>query len=239
MSRVLVLDHLVAGYDRTPVVRDLSLVVDEGEVVALLGPNGAGKTTTLLTISGLLSPLGGSLDVLGQGPPSTRRPHTAARRGVAHVPEDRSIFTELTVAENLRVAGADSDEVVSWFPAIEPLLHRQAGLLSGGEQQMLALGRALGTRPRLVLVDELSLGLAPLIVEGLLAVLRRVADERGVGIVVVEQHVHLVLEMADRAYVLSHGQLVLEGRASDLADRSDLMAASYLDPGRIEHEPAE
>lgn len=234
MTRLLDIVGLDAGYDRTPVVRDLSLFIESGEVVALLGPNGAGKSTTLLTISGLLPVLGGSVDLLGNGQPSTRRPHVAARRGLAHVPEDRSIFTDLTVSENLRVAGADRDEVLTWLPGLEPLSDRKAGLLSGGEQQMLALGRALGTRPELVLVDELSLGLAPLIVEGLLAVLRRVADERGTGVLIVEQHVHLALEIADRAYVLSHGRLALEGRAEDLAHRSDLMAASYLDPDRIE-----
>jgi branched-chain amino acid transport system ATP-binding protein len=125
--------------------------------------------------------------------------------------------------------------VLKWLPALEPLLTRQAGLLSGGEQQMLALGRALGTRPDLVLVDELSLGLAPLIVEGLIDVLRRVADERRIGVLIVEQQVQLALAVADRAYVLSHGRLALEGPAGELADRSDLMAASYLDPGRIDH----
>jgi branched-chain amino acid transport system ATP-binding protein len=235
MTRLLDVVDLDAGYDGTPVVRDLSLVVRAGEVVALLGPNGAGKSTTLLTVSGLLPPMAGSIDLFGEGPPSTRRPHTVARRGLAHVPEDRSIFTDLTVLENLRVAGANRDEVLKWLPALEPLLTRQAGLLSGGEQQMLALGRALGTRPDLVLVDELSLGLAPLVVEGLLDVLRRVADERRIGVLIVEQHVHLALAVADRAYVLSHGRLALEGPAGELADRSDLMAASYLDPGRIDH----
>jgi branched-chain amino acid transport system ATP-binding protein len=235
MTRLLDVVDLDAGYDGTPVVRDLSLVVRAGEVVALLGPNGAGKSTTLLTVSGLLPPLAGSIDLFGEGPPSTRRPHTVARRGLAHVPEDRSIFTDLTVLENLRVAGANRVEVLKWLPALEPLLTRQAGLLSGGEQQMLALGRALGTRPDLVVVDELSLGLAPLVVEGLLDVLRRVADERRIGVLIVEQHVHLALAVADRAYVLSHGRLALEGPAGELADRSDLMAASYLDPGRIDH----
>jgi branched-chain amino acid transport system ATP-binding protein len=143
------------------------------------------------------------------------------------------VFADLTVAENLRVARADVDEVTSWFPALLPLLDRRAGLLSGGEQQMLALGRALGVRPRLLLVDELSLGLAPLVVEALLAVLRRVADERGTGILLVEQHVPLALDVADRAAVLSHGRLVLEGRAEELAGRDDLLAASYLDPERL------
>ena len=173
--------------------------------------------------------LGGSLEVLGS-PPTTRRPQRNARRGVAHVPEDRALFHQLTVAENLRLGGrrgADEARVLALFPALEPLLGRQAGLLSGGEQQMLAVGRALASGPRLLLVDEMSLGLAPIVVEGLLPVLRTVADD-GVGVVLVEQHVRLALEVADRAYVLNHGELVASGRADELAGEAALLEASYL-----------
>jgi branched-chain amino acid transport system ATP-binding protein len=232
MPDVLVLTDLSAGYSGAPVVWDLNLRVAEGELVALLGPNGAGKTTTLLTISGLLAPIGGGVEVLGR-PAIVRRPHQNARRGLAHVPEDRSLFFGLTVRENLQLGGAkggraDLDTVLGYFPALEDLLPRKAGLLSGGEQQMLTLGRALASRPRLLLVDEMSLGLAPVIVEGMLPVLRQIAHDIGTAIVLVEQHIHMALTVADRAYVLSHGRLAVEGTRAELVDRRDLLEASYL-----------
>jgi branched-chain amino acid transport system ATP-binding protein len=232
VTTVLRLADLSAGYGGVAVVRHLDLHVEEGEVVALLGPNGAGKTTTLLTVSGLLAPLGGSIDVLGGGPPSTRRPQEVARRGLAHVPEHRALFADLTVAENLRLGRrhgrSDPDLVYEHFPALAGLRDRKAGLLSGGEQQMLVLGRAIIGRPRLLLVDEMSLGLAPIVVERLLPVMRHVAHDIGAGVVLVEQHVHLALSVADRAYVLSHGDLVLHGEAAQLAQQPELLASSYL-----------
>ncbi|MCU0267007.1 MAG: ABC transporter ATP-binding protein [Acidimicrobiales bacterium] len=232
MSDLLTVQGLCAGYDGIAVVHDLDLHVGAGEVVALLGPNGAGKTTTLSTVSGLLPVIRGELDVLGAGPPSTRRPQRTARRGVAHVPEDRAIFHELTVRENLRLGGLqhgrDLDDVLDYFPALEPLLDRRAGLLSGGEQQMLAVGRALASRPRLLMIDEMSLGLAPIVVERLLPVVRRIADEADVGVLLVEQHVHLALEVADRVYVLNRGQVVVSGPAAQVRDDAQVLESSYL-----------
>lgn len=222
---------LSTGYAGVPVVRGLNLHVNAGEVVALLGPNGAGKTTTLLTISGLVPVIEGSVAVLGTEIRKGRA-YAVARRGLAHVPEDRSLFYQLTVRENIRLGrrggDIDVDRIFDYFPELKKLLKRRAGLLSGGEQQMLALGRALASDPKVMLVDEMSLGLAPVIVERLLPVLRRIADERGTAILIVEQHVHLALEVSDRAYVLTHGSLMLEGDAADLRTRRDLLESSYL-----------
>ncbi|MEM7094438.1 MAG: ABC transporter ATP-binding protein [Actinomycetota bacterium] len=234
-DRLLDISNLSSGYANVPVVRGLNIHVDAGEVVALLGPNGAGKTTTLLTVSGLLKVLDGSVTVLGE-PTSFGAPHRTARLGLAHVPEDRSLFFGLSVQENLRLGlrGSRAEQTAGYeralelLPALKPLMGRRAGLLSGGEQQMLAMARALVSAPRLLLVDEMSLGLAPIIVERLLPIVRDIADETGAGVLIVEQHVHLALDVCDRAYVMSHGEIVLEGSAAELKERPDLLEASYL-----------
>lgn len=241
-ERLVELRGLVTGYDRTAVVRGIDLHVDEGEVVVLLGANGAGKTTTLLSISGMLPVLAGSIWVLGEEATQASRVRsravvTRARRGLAHVPEDRGLFFDLTTAENLRLGGSRRsgsasdigiDELLGWFPALGRVVDQPAGLLSGGEQQMLALARAMRSRPRVLMVDEMSLGLAPIVVERVLPVLRRIADEVGTGVLVVEQHVALVLSMADRAYLMDRGRILASGDAAELAQRRELIESGYF-----------
>jgi branched-chain amino acid transport system ATP-binding protein len=233
----LAVSELSAGYQGIPVVRELSLTVGHGEVVALLGPNGAGKTTTLETIAGLHRPISGTIEVSGRDVAGTAA-HVLAGRGMALVPEGRALFPGLTVREHLRLAGGRGGrggrggegerELLAMLPELAKCLDRKAGLLSGGEQQMLAVGRALVTRPSLLLVDEMSLGLAPVIVERLLPILRSVADELGTSVLFVEQHVALALQIADRAYILTHGRISLEGPAAQLRESRELLAASYL-----------
>jgi branched-chain amino acid transport system ATP-binding protein len=228
---VLKVDDVSAGYAGAEVIRKISITVGTGEVVALFGPNGAGKTTTLRVISGIIRPSRGTVSYFGADL-AKQSPTLRARAGIAHVPEGRGIFYGLTVAEHFRLGyrgeHIDPALVYEYFPALEPLKDRRAGLLSGGEQQMLAVGRALGRRPKLLLLDELSLGLAPLLVERLLPVVRTYARDSGCAVLLVEQHVQLATEIADRCYVLSHGDIVLHETGERLIKDPSLLVASYV-----------
>jgi branched-chain amino acid transport system ATP-binding protein len=219
MTALLEAQGLTAGYGKTAAIRNVDLIVNEGEIVCLLGPNGAGKSTTLLALAGALPRMAGEVTAMGSTV-IAGRPYLAARRGIALVPEQRALFTQLTVRENLalgaRRGGASQDQVLSYFPELTPKLNTKAGLMSGGEQQMLAIGRALGGGPKLLLIDEMSLGLAPVIVKRLLDFLNVVTTTLGGSVLLVEQQVVHALGVSDRAYVLSHGEMALTGQSADL-----------------------
>ncbi len=216
---------LKVGYGHLPVLHSLSLAVRPGEIVALLGANGAGKTTTLLALSGVLTPISGS--VLLDGRPAPEGLHRRSDAGVALICEDRSVFMGLTCRENLRLGRGGVEESLALMPELEPLLDRKVGLMSGGEQQMLTLARALAGSPKVLLADELTLGLAPLIVARLLTRLRAAAD-RGIGVLIVEERVKRALRVADRVCVLRRGEIVMEGTAAEMSSRLPEIEASYL-----------
>jgi len=217
---------LSAGYGKMAVIRGVDIHVDSGEVVALLGANGAGKTSTLLTLAGELSPMEGETRFLGE---ATRAPmHVRCRNGLSYLTEERSVIMDMTVADNLKLAGVSPEIAFSYFPALEATMSRRAGLCSGGEQQMLSLARALGREPKVLLADELSLGLAPLVVANLLQAVRAAATDRGVGVLLVEQHVRQALGVADRAYLMERGKIVLSGTADEVRGQLDRIEAAYL-----------
>lgn len=221
---VLSTSGLRAGYGRTEVLHGVDLRVGKGEIVAVLGPNGAGKTTTLLALAGAI-PSTGTIEMFGH--PATGDVHERTKTGLAFLPDQRGIIRALTVAQNLRLAGVPLDEAAAISPELKLLKDRKAGDLSGGEQQILALTRAVVAKPRLVLVDEISFGLAPIIVARMFRLLKSVA-EQGVSVLLVEQFAHLALASADRAYVLQRGAVALEGRATDLLADIESVERSYL-----------
>jgi branched-chain amino acid transport system ATP-binding protein len=231
MTAVLECDNLTAGYNGKPVVRGFSLTLGEGEILGLLGPNGAGKTTLLMTLSGFLPAIGGSLTLNGDSISKTRAT-ARARLGLILVPDDRALFTTMTVKDNLMLAtrkgGLAISDALEYFPQLSSRLKVAAGMLSGGEQQMLAIARALIQRPRALLIDELSMGLAPVIVEQLLPTIRKFATETATSVILVEQHVQLALEVADRAVVLVHGHTVLEDDSATLLSDPERLRTAYL-----------
>jgi branched-chain amino acid transport system ATP-binding protein len=218
---------LTTGYSRAvAVISDVDIEVLPGEVVGLFGANGAGKTTTLLSLAGELAPHSG--EVVVDGVPSRAPLHRRAREGLAFVTEERSVFTDLSAADNLRVGGGSEATALTLFPELRSRLKVRGGMLSGGEQQMLTLARALSRDPRLLLADELSLGLAPMIVDRLLQAIRVAADQRNAGVLLVEQHVRKALKHVDRGYVLRGGRVVLTGSAAELRAQIDEIERAYL-----------
>jgi branched-chain amino acid transport system ATP-binding protein len=203
---------LSAGYGDLAAVRNVDLALHRGEIAAVLGPNGAGKTTLLMTLAGALRPLGGT--VLWEGRATTASLHKRVRSGMAFVPEERSVISGLTTLDNLRLGRGSVDDALEFFPQLAPLLNRRAGLLSGGEQQMLTLARAIASRPAALLVDELSLGLAPIIVDRLLDTLRSAASELGLAVLLVEQQARRAMRIADRWLLLRQGTVVASGDAA-------------------------
>jgi len=226
MDSVISVKGMSTGYGGNPVVHDLSFEVKAGEVLCLLGPNGAGKTTTMLALAGELPLLGGEVEFGGikQKAPLYKR----ARVGLSYVTEERSVFKGMTLRDNLRVGGVSSKEVLELFPELEQRMTTRGGLLSGGEQQMLTLGRALARKPKLLLADELSLGLAPLVVDRLLQAVRRAADEQGTAVVMVEQHAHKALRYTDHAIVMRRGCVGLDLTGEDARKRIDDVEHAYL-----------
>jgi branched-chain amino acid transport system ATP-binding protein len=233
VTALLELRDVEARYGPVQALRGISLEVPEGAVVAVLGANGAGKTTTLRAVSGMVRRSG---EILLAGKPLRGGPEAVARAGIAHVPEGRGTFTELTVMENLRLGaytrrgrsvGADVERVAAWFPWVVERADQRAGTLSGGEQQMLAVARALMGHPRLLLLDEPSLGLAPLVVREIFRIVRELNENEGLTVLVVEQDANIALESASSAYVLEVGKVAVAGTSTELR-KNESVRRSYL-----------
>lgn len=232
---LLSVNNLSVGYGAIQALRGISLHVNAGEIVTLIGGNGAGKSTTLRTISGLLQPKQGTVQFEGQAIQGTA-PHLIVQKGLIHVPEGRGIFANLTVDENLQLGAftrsdrdgirRDRERALDFFPRVRERLRQQAGTLSGGEQQMLAIARALLAKPKLLMLDEPSLGLAPQIVQTIFQVIREINRE-GTTILLVEQNASMALQVAHRAYVIEVGEILMDGPAAELA-ASDEVRKAYL-----------
>ena len=231
MTALIETSNLNVGYGSLAVGRNINMRVESGKVTCVLGPNGAGKTTLLLTLAGFLEPLGGEVRI-SDAPQKKANAQRANQQGVVLIPDTRALFTQLNPVENLKLAhrkGCISvDEVMDLFPALRERSKIKAGMLSGGEQQMLAMGRGIIQGPKVLLIDEMSMGLAPVIVEQLVPMVRQVADQTGAGVVLVEQHVRLALEVADTALVMVHGDVVLQDSAANLKANPQRMEDAYL-----------
>jgi branched-chain amino acid transport system ATP-binding protein len=236
---MLTVDNVHAAYGAVTALRGVTLAVEEGELVGIVGVNGAGKSTLLKVISGVVGPTGGTVTFLGK-PITNLTPEAIARLGIALVPEGRHVFPSLTVAENLRLGAAtrkdragisaDLDEMCQRWPILGERINQSAGTLSGGEQQQLVLARALMSRPKLVMLDEPSLGLAPILVDGVFEMVGQLRD-RGVTVLLVEQNVRRTLDIVDRAYLLATGSIEFSGQPADLLQHADIEAA-YLGGAR-------
>ena len=233
MSQILKIDDINVFYGSIHAIKGVSLEVNEGEIVTLIGANGAGKTTTLHTVSGLLRPRTGSIQFCGED--ITKIPaHKLVERGLAHCPEGRRVFLQMTVQENLDMGAyirrddfsASLEEVYELFPRLKERRKQVAGTLSGGEQQMLAMGRALMSKPKLLMLDEPSMGLAPILVEQIFDIVKEL-NKAGTTILLVEQNARMALSIADRAYVLETGKITLSGTGAELS-KSDEVRKAYL-----------